>query len=403
MVELKNFISDNLKNILNQEPVDYSLLAPDQHQKFYEMARAHGIYLFVYDTFKRSDTTMISSELLNRWKSRYLRKSLDQQMHVLWLKKIYKGFERENINVMMLKGIAYASYYKNPFLRRMSDYDLLVKVEDVEAAGRVLEELGYWLKDDGGVKSHHLIYKHPSHLKVELHTKLICEDKYPALAKLSQDIYLGTHEQAYMGFSYTAPSLENALIYCLAHMYKHYYEVGFGYKQLCDVYWLASVKGMDWAIVFQAIETYKIKSFSCGVFHLIHKYFDLTFPKSYHQAIHTIDNHLIDLFMDDIYKSGASGLYDKEKYLSNHIADHEIKHQVGKSKWKAYIKFLFPDRKYMLAYKENAYLRTRGFLLPLAWLQRIVRHIKKGHLKKAYINKEIIDNRTLLKNWIIDE
>jgi hypothetical protein len=402
MAGLQEFYYNNLKKILEHEPVNYKVLSLDQHEELYKISVAHGIHLFVYESFKNSNLTKMNFDLFNKWKSKYLRKTLNQQQSINNIRGIFCGFKSNNIDVMILKGIAYSRYYKNPFARRMADLDLYVKAEDLTETERVLKGLGYHKSDNKGVDSHHIIFKQANNIIIELHTKLIDEKKFPELSYLSQDIFENTYKAEFQGIHFLSPKGEYELLYCLVHMYKHYYDVGFGFKQICDVYQIIMNHDMDWQMVFDKIENYKIRSFSMSILKIMNDYFDVNFPECYHVQFDNIEDKIMTLFLKDIYKSGAFGFHDKEKYLSNHIADHQFENKLEKSKFQAYKKYLFPTSDFMLGYKEFQYIKKHKYLLPFAWLQRINKHFKKGHLKKHYINQDLIQNRLTLKNWMTD-
>ena len=399
---LQKFYYENLKRILCYEPIDYSSLALEDHEELYKMALAHDIHLFVYESFKNSYISKINFELLNKWKSKYIRKTLNQQQTVNNIKGIFNAFKESDLQVMILKGIAYARYYKNPFARRMTDLDIYVRHNDIDKIDKILEGFWYYKVDNKGLPSHHIIYKNAHNITIELHTKLVDENKFPELALLSEDIFENTYMTSFNGIDFLSPKAEYELLFCLAHMYKHYYDVGFGFKQICDVFQIINHNSIDWKFVYDKMETYKIKSFSMALFKIIKDYFSIDFPQIYNNEFIGLNHEIMSVFLDDIYASGAFGLHDKAKYLSNHIADHKFENEQGASKLITYKNYLFPSRDYMIGYQEFQYLRNNKFLLPIAWIKRIRKHLKKGHLKKEYINQDLIHKRILLKNWMTD-
>ena len=105
---------------------------------------------------------------------------LDQTMQNLdALPEILKAFDSAKIPTIVLKGAAIAmTAYPSPHSRYMSDIDLLCPLRCLEAAGRVLKELGYVAITGGRsevfYEEHHFhrIYKSRDGVHVELHWDL---------------------------------------------------------------------------------------------------------------------------------------------------------------------------------------------------------------------------------------
>ena len=105
---------------------------------------------------------------------------LDQTMQNLGaLPEILNALDGSNIPTIVLKGPAIAlTVYKSPRSRYISDIDLLCHFEQLEAAGSVLEELGYVATTDGRsegfYEQHHFhrIYISPDGVHVEIHWDL---------------------------------------------------------------------------------------------------------------------------------------------------------------------------------------------------------------------------------------
>ena len=79
---------------------------------------------------------------------------------------LHEWMTTTNIPYVVLKGAASASYYPKPAYRSMGDVDFLVKEEDLERAGKILEEQGLKPWDQEHIS--HIVYSGPR-MHYEMH------------------------------------------------------------------------------------------------------------------------------------------------------------------------------------------------------------------------------------------
>jgi hypothetical protein len=98
---------------------------------------------------------------------------------------LLKGFERERIPVIPLKGPVLAeALYRHPALRPCSDLDLLIRRESIRPVDDLLRRLGYRrLADEHSFEfdvtyDHATLYEAPSGIHVDLHWALLSEPRY---------------------------------------------------------------------------------------------------------------------------------------------------------------------------------------------------------------------------------
>jgi hypothetical protein len=72
---------------------------------------------------------------------------------------LHDWMSASSIPYVILKGAASASYYPTPAYRSMGDVDFLVKTEDMERAGKVLEQHGLNPWDQEHIS--HVVYRGP--------------------------------------------------------------------------------------------------------------------------------------------------------------------------------------------------------------------------------------------------
>ncbi len=147
------------------------------------------------------------------------------------LKSLEQRMEAAKIPCQPMKGARMKFYYPSPFLREMSDIDILIHADFLEQAAAELEALGYVLQQK--IK-HHDIYRKAPGIVVEAHRAMydrtVDERQYAYFSDLSRAVRR-------KGFLYVYDfEAEDFYIYMMAHMAKHFYKRGCGIRNLVDIY-----------------------------------------------------------------------------------------------------------------------------------------------------------------------
>ncbi|MBI9014124.1 MAG: nucleotidyltransferase family protein [Clostridiales bacterium] len=402
MVEIQSFLYNNIGTILEQKSVDYSVLTIEEQYNFFEMTRAHEIHLLVYDSFKNSDMDHFDESLLNEWKALYLQSTMGHLYKIKNIRTLFDSFKENDIEVMLLKGISYSRYYKNPSSRRMGDIDIYVKEKQIDMACEVLESYGY-IQQLSTRKSHHLVFFCEGQLLVELHTEFVDQERFPDIYDMRYQIFEDSYPIDYEGLSFISPTIEYEFLYCMLHMYKHYCYVGFGLKQICDLYYIISRNELNWAFILTKLTEYKMTNFSNVVFKILREDFSLTLPDIIKKSLGKVDTEIVELLKNDVFLSGPFGFFDKSKFLSNQIADHTLK--TSKSFISKKLSFLFPSREHLAGITRYKYCRKTVLFLPIAWIHRIVSNLLRQNISISnnYVDNEFINKRIKLKKWVTEK
>lgn len=147
------------------------------------------------------------------------------------LQALEQRMERAKIPCQPMKGARMKFYYPSPFLREMSDIDILIHGDFTEQAATELEAMGYVLQQK--IK-HHDIYRKAPGIVVEAHRAMydrtVDEKQYAYFSDLSRAVRR-------KGFLYIYDfEPEDFYIYMIAHMAKHFYKRGCGIRNLVDIY-----------------------------------------------------------------------------------------------------------------------------------------------------------------------
>lgn len=391
---LKSFVYDNLHAFINKEIIDYSRISSSTQDELYFMMQLHGLHLYMYDTLKLSNIDHFDEDIISRWKQIYTKVTLSLKLQEHQTVDIVNTLSDAGIEVMVLKGIHYASMCKKSYHRDYGDADLYIKPDQYQAAEQVLRNVGYNLSSSEKGLSHHLLYEKKGYVDIELHKLLFLDEKFPDQKNLNQDIFIGARQKA--GCNYIIPSPEMDFIYCLFHMYKHYIGMGIGLKHIVDLYHVIKTYDLDWKFIKDKLQAYKMKNFFKMTMMILNQNMYVDLPSCFNW---TLDFDL-ELFKEDIFKSGASGVADGKRLLNNRIADYS---NTKKSKGK--MQFLFPSQKHLSNIPRYEYCKRSKFYLPVAWTHRVIYNMSVGRIDLTSNKPDnvLIDQRIMMTDWLKEQ
>lgn len=331
--------------------------------------RNHMNYMILGALIKTESISKETTEQIRRRLHSTIYLALNQ---VVELSKIVDALENAGIKNQPMKGACMKFMYPSPEMREMSDIDILVPDEQMNAAGKIMLELGYTLSQS--VK-HHDIYVKDRFLIVEIHRSM-----YDKTVDGKQYDYFKSFEKAVLrdGKNYTYDfGKEDFYVYMIAHMAKHFYAMGCGIRNLVDIFVFLEKYGKELDREYLKKELEK-----CGI---------------YDFAIHVeklayiwLGGETGDPFYDDLFQYMVDcGIYGKDENGIWHKFAEEK--QDGKKITRGKLKrwYYFPPLFYMSEYYP--WLEKFPFLLPVAWGIRAFRGVflKKGTKKREML--EVIE------------
>lgn len=282
------------------------------------------------------------------------------------LKALEQRMEAAKIPCQPMKGARMKFYYPSPFLREMSDIDILIHADFMEQAAAELEAMGYVLQQK--IK-HHDIYRKAPGIVVEAHRvmydRTVDERQYAYFSDLSRAVRR-------KGFLYVYDfEAEDFYIYMMAHMAKHFYKRGCGIRNLVDIYVFRQRFGAEMKA------DYLEKQFAgLGLTAFVEHMEKLTRIWLRGEQCEEFYQQLFD------YMQGC-GIYGKdENGIWNRFCDEETEERgCGRGTLKRW--YWFPPYEYMVLYypwlPKNPI--TGKLLLPAAWGIRAVRGVVCGRGK----------------------
>lgn len=307
-----------------------------------------------------------------------------------------------SIPYVILKGAASASYYPTPVYRSMGDVDFLVKTEDLERAGKVLEEHGLKPWDQDHIS--HIVYRGPQ-MHYEMHFNIAGipnGDAGDLVREYTKDLFQKTETKSIVSGVATLPSHFYHGLILLLHICHHLTGEGVGLRHLCD-----------WAVFensfsedeFRELFEVKLKKLGLWRFAQILTRISIKYLGADERSWAIPDIQIVDALMDDILAGGNFGKKDKERSNQAYIISSRGKNGVGKTNLCAQF-FISLNN---VVYTRWNFAKKWKIVLPVGWLYFGIKHavkIVKGERKKVHLSKMIRGaekRRSIYKNLCLFE
>ena len=158
---------------------------------------------------------------------------------------------------MPLKGSVIRDLFPLPYLREMSDLDILIPVEKLQQACQLCETMGY--RTNSRVEHHIELHKLP-YMNIELHSGLIASfyEYYEYYKDPWTKAYRYNNDYRY------AMRNEDLYLYFLTHAAKHYFNSGTGIRSVIDIYVFnrAYRPSMDTRYIAQELKKLNLERFA---------------------------------------------------------------------------------------------------------------------------------------------
>ena len=251
-----------LRAAIGTEPCYRRSLTSDEWRALYRGCVVQGVTAVVFDFVK----TLPKSEapdmaLLMEWLSAATAVEQTMRRMQITAEEFAEEMERREIPVVVLKGLAFAQYYKNPLHRECGDLDCYMMGKK-EAGDLAALELGGTM-EEAGYKHSHLLFKG---LTIENHRFFTDFDNTPT-GMLTEQVLgeLIQEEQTYIGDSkLSCPSANFNALFLLKHTQGHFIDEGIRMRHVLDwaLFLRAKQEEVDWSKVLPMLETTRTAQFA---------------------------------------------------------------------------------------------------------------------------------------------
>lgn len=197
-----------------------SLQDVDMWKNIYDIAVAQEVQVFLYEATKNLD---LPEQVKQNFYSVYNRAVRKEAIVHLEVEKFFEELNNARVVYLPIKGWNFKNLYPKPYLRTMTDVDLIVRKTNFEEACEIAKVCGFTLEDEG--ISHYVFMKKPV-TELEIHHQLFSEKS--VLYEFGKKL-LNKNDDFTM-------SVEDTYVYMIAHMAKHFTDNGAGMRNIIDCY-----------------------------------------------------------------------------------------------------------------------------------------------------------------------
>lgn len=265
MTKLKTPFFHILLSIVNETSVDWSLFnlfTPRDWEFFYALSKRQGVVAIIFEAIKSVPKEMAPPKHITmRWISHAL--SIENQMKKKECVAIEFAEElsKRDIQTMVLKGLAYASYYPNPYHRESGDLDCYLMGKKDEG-DKITVEIGGKM-EEAGYKHSHLYYKG---LTIENHNYLTSFDNTRLGIRTEQLLQklISEGRRPIGDTKLQNPSADFNALFLIKHAQRHFIKEGICVRHLLDwaFFLKAESQNVNWNKVIPVMKECRILEFA---------------------------------------------------------------------------------------------------------------------------------------------
>lgn len=322
----------------------------------------------IFEAVRQTDAARENAALFAAVKKQVISQVLNQVVRSAEFADLYKRLRLAGLHPVLVKGALCSRLYPLKDHRISADDDIYVQdSEFLDCHEQLLaEELTTDTPADELPTADEVSYlKEGSPLYIELHRHLFdsSEDAHDELNHFFADI-----QPIEMAGFLAMPPHEH-LLYLILHAYKHFVSCGIGLRQFCDIgLWAQAYhEQIDWQRLYDQCASVHAATFATAAFKIARGYlgikFDLPAPREA-----SID---VEPLLHDTLCGGVYGSNDYTRLHSSTVTLNAVKaSRVGKKS--SVLSSIFPKKEYFE--RRYQYLKKHPYLLPVAWIQRIVHY-----------------------------
>ena len=322
----------------------------------------------IFEAVRQTDAARENAALFAAVKQQVISQVLNQVVRSAEFADLYKRLRVAGLHPVLVKGALCSRLYPLKDHRISADDDIYVQdSEFLDCHEQLLaEELTTDTPADELPTADEVSYlKEGSPLYIELHRHLFdsSEDAHDELNHFFADI------QPIEMAGFLAMPLHEHLLYLILHAYKHFVSCGIGLRQFCDIgLWAREYHDeIDWQRLHEQCESVHAATFAAAAFHIAGDYLGIEFdlPAPWDGSID------VEPLLHDTLCGGVYGSNDYTRLHSSTVTLNTVKaSRVGERS--SILSSIFPKKEYLE--RRYQYLKKHPYLLPVAWIQRIVNY-----------------------------
>ena len=367
---------------LKGQRVNWREALPEQEWiALFQLAQAHHVLPLIYEAVydcpaaRKADPRMMAA-----YKGRTVQTAMLQMIKNAELLQLLRHLGSAGMQPLIVKGLVCRQLYPKPDLRFSGDEDLLIEQEQALRCHEAMVSYGMQSSDpqQNIEQAYEVPYGKPgSPIYIELHRKLFPPESeaYGDLNRFFEDVFDRKIQIEVQGTCVSTLCATDHLLYLLCHAFKHFLHSGFGIRQVCDIVLFSNRYGqeIDWMQVLERCRAIRAERFAAALYRIGEKHLGFEadaagYPPAWRALQVDEEDLLEDLLEGGVY--GDSSM--SRKHSSSMTLGAFSDSRRGKKGAFTMIRSAFPAARELE--KRYPYLKTRPWLLPAAWVQRVYRY-----------------------------
>ena len=334
----------------------------------FALAGQQKLLPLVFEAARTTPAAAENTALFASVKQQVVAQVLSQTVRAAEFAALYQKLRAAGLHPVVVKGRLCSRLYPLEDHRISADDDLYIPDGEFPACHEALLENGLTTDTPGNelATADEVSYtKKGSPLYIELHRRLFdsAEDAHDDLNRYFSDLQPAEID----GFLAMPP--HEHLLYLILHAYKHFVGCGIGLRQFCDIgLWARAYHDqIDWQRLHAQCERVHAATFARAAFCIARDGLGIAFalPAPWDTAIDT------EPLLHDTLCGGVYGSNDYTRLHSSTVTINAVKaSRTGERS--GVLRTVFPKRAYLE--RRYPYLQKRPYLLPAAWLARMVHY-----------------------------
>lgn len=334
----------------------------------FTLANQQKLLPIIFEAVRKTPAAGENAPLFAAIKQQVIGQVLNQTVRSAEFTDLYRRLRAAGLHPVVVKGQLCSRLYPLRDHRISADDDLFIPEGEFFTCHEALLANGLTTDtpaDELPTADEVSYTKKDSPLYIELHRHLFdsAEDAHDELNHFFADIVPVEVD----GFL-TMPPHEH-LLYLILHAYKHFVRSGIGLRQFCDIgLWVRAYHGqIDWQRLHDQCAGVHAATFAAAAFRIARTYLGIDFdlPGLWDGDVD------VEPLLHDALCGGVYGSNDYTRLHSSTVTLNAIKASRTGEK-SSVLRTVFPKREYLE--RRYPYLKKRPYLLPVAWVQRMVHY-----------------------------
>ena len=334
----------------------------------FTLAGQQKLLPIVFEAARKTPAAAENAALFAAVKQQVIAQVLHQTIRASEFAGLYQRLRAAGLHPVVVKGQLCSRLYPQTDHRISADDDLYISDAEFMACHKQLLANGLTtdMPADELASADEVPYtKGGSPLYIELHRHLFdsAEDAHDELNRFFADL-----NPVEIDGLLAMPPHEH-LLYLLLHAYKHFVRSGIGLRQFCDIdLWARAYHNeIDWQRLYEQCESVHAATFAAAAFRIARDDLGIEFdlPAPWNTSIDE------EPLLHDTLCGGVYGSNDLTRLHSSTVTLNAVKASRTGEK-SSVLRTVFPKREYLE--RRYPYLKKRPYLLPVAWVQRLVHY-----------------------------